>query len=169
MSLEPVTFSLRSKYNIKPGRGRKSFNKMLEIGVGLLVVITIAGFFVSGFNFVTLAGLSIPILIILRYRNRLTNREHYVFCIAEVTLTSAQIEIRYLNAQHRKARSPRNVTFLYNDIHSLEYSKEFSCLRITGMIDGMIAQHLLFVDRESEHSFLFKVKLYSNMDIAYVA
>ena len=169
MRLEPVTLSLRSKYNIKPGRGRKSFNRMLEIGVVLLVVITIAGFFVSGFNFLALAGLSIPIVILLRYRNRPLNREHYVFCIAEVTLTAAQIEIRYLNAQHKKARGPQNVTFLYEDIHSLEYSKEFSCLRITGMIDGTITEHLLFVDCQSEHSFLFKVKLYSHMDIVYVA
>lgn len=166
MSLEPFAMSLRSKYNVKPGRGRKRFNKMLEIGVGLLIVFTLAGFFVSGFNFLALAGLSIPILILLRYRDRLENREHCVFCVAEVTLNSVQMEIKYLNIE--KSLGSRHVTFLYKDIQTLEYSQEHSCLRITGKSDGTFGQHYLFVDRESEHSFLFKVKLYSQMDIVYM-
>lgn len=141
---------IRSKVLKQPRKSRRIFIVLLRISVVFLILSSIIGFFVSGFQFSKLLGIFLPAMVLDRFMSMVGSKPYFEHVLAEILFSDSEMNIKY---QALEKRRTTDVQVPYEQISKVEYSRQQSCYKLTfdseisGTSNG--TYHLLYMEPAS--------------------
>lgn len=141
---------IRSKVLKQPRKSRRIFIVLLRISVVFLILSSIIGFFVSGFQISILLGIFMPAMVLDRFMSLEGSKPYFENALAEILFSDSEMNIKY---QTLEKCSVMNVQVPFEQIAKVEYSRQESCYKLTfnAEISGASnrSYHLLYMEPAS--------------------